>query len=61
MNAKQVTEKLISVLNEDAAQEILRVSGLRSFEAAGVKTRDDGFVIRLPDGSEFQVTVAKRR
>ena len=32
-----------------------------SYEAAGVLTRDAGFVVHLPDGSEFQVTVVRSR
>jgi len=34
---------------------------MRTFADAGLLTRDDGFVIRLPDGAEFQVTVTQRR
>jgi len=34
---------------------------VQSFEEAGVMTSDDGFVVRLKDGSEFQVTVVKSK
>ena len=61
MNATQVTETLMEVLNEDTAQEILPTTSMRTFADAGLLTRDDGFVIRLPDGAEFQVTVTQRR
>lgn len=42
------------------------VSGLMgatvtSYEDAGVLTRDAGFVIRMEDGSEYQVTVVRSR
>ncbi len=61
MNAKRVTAKMISILNEDVAQEILPVDGLNSFEDAGVLTSDNGFVLRLQDGSEYQITVVQSR
>jgi hypothetical protein len=32
-----------------------------SFEAACILTRDAGFVIAMPDGSEYQVTVVRSR
>jgi len=32
-----------------------------SFESAGLLTRNDGIVIGLNDGSEFQVTVVKSK
>jgi hypothetical protein len=33
----------------------------RSYKDAGILTNDAGFVLSLPDGSEFQVTVVKSR
>jgi hypothetical protein len=32
----------------------------RTFAEAGLLTNDEGLVIRLADGSEFQVTVKRR-
>ena len=32
---------------------------VRTYEDAGVLTHNKGLVLRLPDGSEFQVTVVK--
>lgn len=32
-----------------------------SFESAGVLTSNDGFVVKMRDGSEFQVTVVRSR
>ena len=37
------------------------IENARSYEEAGVMTRDAGFVIRMRDGSEFQVTVVQSR
>jgi len=32
---------------------------VRTYEDAGILTHNKGLVLRLPDGSEFQVTVVK--
>ena len=37
------------------------VKSIRDFEEEGVMTMDQGFVIQLDDGSEFQITVVKSR
>lgn len=34
---------------------------IRTFEDAGILTRDEGFTITLMDGSEFQVTIKRSR
>ena len=34
---------------------------VRSFEEAGVMTRNAGLVLRTPDGQEFQISVIKSR
>ena len=34
---------------------------VRSFEEAGVMTRNAGLVLRTPDGQEFQISVVKSR
>ena len=34
---------------------------VRSFEDAGVMTRNAGLVLRVPDGQEFQISVVKSR
>jgi hypothetical protein len=34
---------------------------VRSFRDAGVLTRNAGLVLRLDDGSEFQITIVKSR
>ena len=58
-----VEETLLMLLSgecdvEDTALESCRV---RTFEDAGVLTYNRGVVIRLPDGSEFQVTIIQSR
>ena len=44
---------------EDTALEETRVA--RSFEEAGVLSGDDGLVLRMQDGSEFQITIRQSR
>lgn len=44
--------------SQEGTDEAARV---RSFEDAGVLTENAGLIVRLPDGSEFQVTVVRRR
>ena len=43
---------------EDTALESCRVS---TFRDAGVMCNDAGLVLRLPDGSEFQLTIIQSR
>ncbi len=43
---------------DDIAWENLRV---KTYREAGILTHDKGLVITLPDGSEYQVTIARRR
>ena len=34
---------------------------VKTFEEAGVMTRDKGLVITLPDGSEYQITIKRSK
>ena len=43
---------------EDTALESCRVS---TFRDAGVMCNDAGLVLRMPDGSEFQITILQSR
>ncbi len=51
-------ESLLQMLLEEELSEGARV---RSFEEVGVLTRNAGLVVRLPDGSEFQITIVRSR
>lgn len=42
---------------DDAA--LLADASAETFEAAGLMTRDDGLVVRLADGTEYQITVQR--
>jgi hypothetical protein len=48
-------EDLEEALGDTAPRDI------RSFGDAGVLTRNEGLVLRLSDGSEFQITVVQSR
>jgi hypothetical protein len=66
LNAREVVEAL-AVLVADAAEDRVPRRGddglhrarVETFADAGVLTRDEGLVIRLGTGSEFQVTVVR--
>jgi len=61
MTETDLAETLGNVLLEDAVTEILPTTSILSYREAGVMTADAGLVIRLADGSEFQITVVKSR
>jgi hypothetical protein len=44
-----------------ASEEDGMIIGSGSFESVGMMTRNEGLVVRMNDGSEFQVTVVKSR
>ena len=46
-------------LNEDG--EEIKVKSVCTFDTAGLLTRDRGVVIKLEDGSEFQVSIVRSR
>lgn len=64
MNEQDIREALELILNgelslEDTALEETRT--VRSFEEAGVLSSDEGLVLRMQDGSEFQITIHQSR
>lgn len=46
---------------DDLEQIWLRAPGGDSFEALGILSRDEGFVLNLGDGSQFQITIVQTR
>lgn len=38
----------------------IEINDIRTFEDAGLLTNDAGVIIKMPDGSEFQVTIVRR-
>jgi len=65
MDDKQFADALRDVLAEtDGASDDLNQMTIRridSFEDVGMLTRNAGLVVRMTDGSEFQVTVVQSR
>lgn len=64
MNEQVIREALELVLSgelslEDTALEETR--GVRSFGEASVLSSDEGLVLRMQDGSEFQITIRQSR
>ena len=57
MNVKEFTEHLINLIEAGADDEFIYTIG--SFEEEGVVTKNEGLVLRLTDGSEYQITVVK--
>lgn len=59
MNDVDIETMLYELLqDEEAVPEIVKV---RTFEEAGVLTRNRGVVVRAHDGSQFQITIAQSR
>lgn len=58
MSEKEMEMVLCEALYDNDEFEINEV---RTFKDAGMLTRDAGLIIKLLDGSEFQVTIARRR
>lgn len=44
-----------------ASEEDGMIIGASNFQDVGMMTRNEGLVVRMSDGSEFQVTVVKSR
>lgn len=48
-------------LEPEAAEAVEAVRNARTYEEAGMLSRDAGIVVYLRDGTEYQVTVMRRR
>ena len=53
--------RLLIEAQEEAFEGTERIVRLVSFEEAGLLTSTEGLVIRLTDGSEFQVSIRRAR
>ena len=58
-----VQNGLVALIRSEADPEDLLWGDaqVETFEEAGVMTYNKGLVVRLPDGSEFQVTIVQSR
>jgi hypothetical protein len=68
MNERKMERTLLELFEDIASDEELQASldhpGLanaqvKTFEDAGLLTRDRGIVLSLEDGSEFQITIVR--
>lgn len=53
--------EMADILTDLVRGDRLDVDGASTFEEAGVLTRNAGLVVRMMDGTEFQVTIVKSR
>jgi hypothetical protein len=68
MNEQQFREALRFLLGSDEALDVFNdecegaeVRTIDSFEECGLMTRNEGLVVRMMDGSEFQVQIVRSR
>ena len=64
MNEKVIEEALQLVLMGELDAEdtaLAEVASVRNYEDAGVLTYNKGLVLRMADGSEFQITIIQSR
>ena len=57
MNEQEFSIALEDILNED----VMDVRSVSSFEDALVLTSDEGIVVRLSTGEEFQITIVQSK
>ena len=55
------TAKLQDELQELVSDNIAPEYAVQNFDEAGLMTHDDGLIITMEDGSEFQVTIVQTR
>ncbi len=59
---KKFQDLLQSVLRDAlAAEPRYYLTNVRTFEEAGVPSEDSGLVIKMSDGSEYQLTIVRSR
>ncbi len=64
MNTKQLITLLAAALDSDAdsaADLAVQIRHVLTFDEAGLLTRNEGLVIQMTDGAEFQITIVKSR
>jgi hypothetical protein len=64
MNAPHLAElirELLRSYDDCGLEPALGCAGVESFVEAGVLTNNDGIVVTLGDGSEYEVTVVQSR
>ena len=63
INAFSVQEALLALIGYGVVLEDTDLDGatVKSFEDSGVMTKNNGLVMKLKGGSEFQITVVQTR
>jgi hypothetical protein len=66
MDEKEMQETLMRLIGDEALADYfdggdVDVRSVESFETEGVLTNNAGFVLRLMDGSEFQITILRSK
>ncbi len=57
MNSNQMVGLLKTLLEDELTEK----SRVQTFTEAGLLTRDEGLVVKLLDGNEFQITVVQSK
>lgn len=57
MNSNQMVSLLKTLLEDELTEK----SRVQTYIEAGLLTRDEGLVVKLPDGNEFQITVVQSK
>jgi hypothetical protein len=60
MSESEFAEYLDEALTWSSEEDGM-IIGTGSFESVGMMTRNEGLVVRMKDGSEFQITIVKSR
>ena len=71
MNEQELAQAMMDFLNNafeaaidgdvDVPEELSEVRDMRTFEEAGVLTRNAGIVLRMRGGDEYQISIVKSR
>ena len=62
MPEKKFQDLLQAILRDDLeAEPSYYITRVQTFAEAGVPTENRGLVVRMSDGSEYQVTIAENR
>lgn len=57
----RANEEMMTEIAQEALAEQDDVRSVMTYEEAGMLTRNHGLVVRLSDGSEFQITIVQSR
>mgnify|MGYP007090406149 CR=1 FL=1 len=59
MNEKTIEDALNLLISGEL--DLGEVSNIKTYAEAGILTRDSGLVLRMEDGSEFQITIKQSK